>query len=200
MVLGVGGIGSHLSFLLARQDCKLHLIDFDSVDLVNVGGGQLYGICDISKPKVEAIKEKIELLCDLPNITTYDEKYTENSFTCPIVFSCFDNMEARKVAFNKWKAQENRELFIDGRLGLSYGTVFTVIKGREEQYEDTLFNDSEVADAECTMKSTTHSATLIASLICASFANYQGIQKEFPCELPFRIDFDLFSMEVKYGQ
>ena len=195
MVLGIGSIGSWVSLLLARQEAKLYMFDNDRVDEVNLAG-QLYTKVEIGNSKVEALKDIITSFCDAPFIETYEEKYTEKSFTMPIVFSCFDNMTARKIAFDKWKVEEDRELFIDGRLGLSYGTVLTVIKGREQEYENTLFKDEDVEDAPCSMKSTTHSATLIASLMCASFANYQGIQKEFPCELPFRMDFDLFTMEI----
>lgn len=41
LVGGAGAIGSWLTLYLARQDAKLYVYDFDTIDLTNMGG-QLY--------------------------------------------------------------------------------------------------------------------------------------------------------------
>lgn len=122
IVGGVGGIGSWLSFLLSRADHSLYLYDFDTVDLENIGG-QLYGIEHVGKKKTEAMKDIIAKFSDNFSVETFD-RYVEESMVGNIVFSCFDNMAARKLMVNKWyNYQINKKIrdpkqvnvFIDGR-------------------------------------------------------------------------------------
>jgi tRNA A37 threonylcarbamoyladenosine dehydratase len=37
IIAGLGGIGSHLSYILSRQGYDTYLYDFDTIDTVNVG-------------------------------------------------------------------------------------------------------------------------------------------------------------------
>lgn len=191
IVLGVGGIGSWLSLSLARLGCTLHIYDMDRVDGVNLAG-QFLKEDNISYFKTDAVKDNINEFCPNTQIAAYSEKYTEHSDTGPIVFSCFDNMEARKIAFQNWKAEEDRELFIDGRMALTTGEVYCVLKGNEEEYEKTLFDDSEVEDAECTMKATTFNALTIAGIMTGLYCNYIGIRKnpDLPLNLPFQTKYN----------
>ncbi len=58
-VCGLGGLGSNIAFALARCGIgRLHLIDFDVVDLSNINRQQ-YGINQIGKPKPDALKEEL---------------------------------------------------------------------------------------------------------------------------------------------
>lgn len=58
-VCGLGGLGSNIAFALARCGIgRLHLIDFDVVDLSNLNRQQ-YGINQIGKPKPDALKEEL---------------------------------------------------------------------------------------------------------------------------------------------
>ncbi len=81
-------------------------------------------------------------------------------------------MEARKTMFNKWREDEDRELFVDGRNLAEVGNVFIVRKGQEEEYEKYLFDDSEIEDAPCSFKATSHCSALIASLMVSGMNNY----------------------------
>jgi hypothetical protein len=71
--------------------------------------------------------------------------------------------------------------------------------GKEEEYEATLFDDSEVEEAACSMKATTHSATLIASLMVSTYTNYIGLQKDssLPLYIPFSIKYNIPLMTVE---
>jgi molybdopterin/thiamine biosynthesis adenylyltransferase len=191
LVLGLGGIGSWLTLNLARLECNLHLYDYDLIDEVNLAG-QMYANTDIGLRKLDSINSLVNLLCDKPNIISLNEKYTNESLTGPIVFSCFDNMAARKLAFDKWKAEDDRELFIDGRMALSTGEVYCVTKGKEKEYERTLFDDSEVEDAACSMKATTFSGMAIASIMTALFCNYVGttLNPDLPVNLSFKTTYN----------
>jgi len=112
IVGGVGGIGSWVALLLSRIGHELHIYDDDTIDETNMAG-QLYPISAIGKSKEVAVMEMIR---DFSGTRcSSNGRYTKDSLYSPIVFSCFDNMEARKVMFEKWAAEEDRELFVDGR-------------------------------------------------------------------------------------
>ena len=50
-VCGLGGLGSAIAIALARTGVgRLHLIDFDRVDLSNLNRQQ-YALCDLGRPK-----------------------------------------------------------------------------------------------------------------------------------------------------
>jgi molybdopterin/thiamine biosynthesis adenylyltransferase len=172
LVLGCGSIGSFLSLCLSRTECPLYLYDMDTFDEVNFSG-QLCKKGDGGKLKTTALIETLALLND--GVNYVQDSGLEYNNSCPtnnIVFSCFDNMKARILAFNKWKEYENREIFIDGRINAESFQVFFVQKGNEEEYMKNLFDDSQVADLPCTYKSTTHCSMQIASMMMAGFANY----------------------------
>lgn len=191
IILGLGGIGSWVALNLARLECNLHLFDFDMVDDVNLAG-QFLNNSNIGSLKSNALVANLGDYCDKPNIISVNGKYQEDSFTGPIVFSCFDNMAARKLAFEKWAAEDDRELFIDGRMALSTGEVYCVTKGKEEEYRLTLFDDTDVEDAACSMKATTFSAMTISGIMTALYCNYIGLtlNEDLPVSLSFKTTYN----------
>lgn len=109
-------------------------------------------------------------------------KYDSESLTHHIMFSAFDNMEARKTMFQSWVEhisvleEDDHDLeeaiFIDGRLTAEQLQIFCVTPKDIEEYKKHLFDDSEVEDAPCTFKQTSHSAAMIASHMIAFFTNH----------------------------
>lgn len=174
IVGGAGGIGSWLTFFLARIGYKPVVFDFDIVEPHNMGG-QLYGRQHIDKYKVDALKEIIYDYCDL-EIEVINKAYVEDSITGEYVFSAFDNMEARKVMFERWyqhNADKKDSMFIDGRLLMEQLQIFCVTPDQADMYrDDHLFDDSEVDTISCTMRQTSHSAGMIASYMTAFFTNH----------------------------
>lgn len=190
IVGGAGGIGSWLIFFLSRIGHNLFIYDHDSIDETNMGG-QLYPIEDVTKRKVDSIKDTCYKFSNHESITTFD-KYEEDSFSAPIMITCFDNMKSRKIMFENWKKQEDREVFIDGRMQAEYFEIYCVTPGLEEKYEETLFDDSEVPDLPCSAKATSHCGALTGSFITSIFNNWCANQKhEGLRELPFKLSFDL---------
>ncbi len=175
LVLGAGGIGSHVGFLLAKQDCILTVYDMDTVEEHNLGG-QLYRADHLGMTKVAALFDVIENVIGSENMqdfsfrpTPYGEKAIEDSF----VFSCFDNMAARKLAFDKWKnVDDPNKIFVDGRMLADQGVVYCVVPGREEAYEETLFDDSEVDEGPCSNRATSFGAFFTSALMVANFNNH----------------------------
>lgn len=78
-VCGLGGLGSHIAFALARCGVgQLHLIDFDCVDLTNLNRQQ-YEISQIGRPKPEALKEELEKVNPYLEIRTDWVRLTEEN-------------------------------------------------------------------------------------------------------------------------
>lgn len=182
MVLGQGGIGSHLSFLLSRMGCDLYLFDHDHYEEHNMTG-QIVRIEDLGKNKADAMKDVIASFSPDCNVETFG-RYMPDSPTNSVVLCGFDNMLARKTAFANWKEyvqslpEEDRGscLFMDGRLLAEVMQVISVPGDRAdliEKYEkEYLFGDNEVTDADCTFKQTSHCASMIASHMAGFLTNW----------------------------
>lgn len=175
---GAGGIGSWLTLFLARMlpsSGYIFLYDFDNVEEVNMAG-QLFAKEHINRPKVDAIKDIVERFTDYTKLSCQNEKYVKDSLKSPVMFSAFDNMEARKVMFENWKTEAKlapeQAIFIDGRLLAEQLQVFYVTPDRIEEYEKYLFDDSEVEDVNCSYKQTTHFAAAIAAKMVQGFTNW----------------------------
>jgi len=187
VVGGAGGIGSWLTLFLARMltDTHLFLYDFDTVEEVNMAG-QLFSKRHISMSKVGAIQDIVTDYTEFSKLSAQDEKYTADSLKSPIMFSAFDNMEARKVMFNNWLSEAPKHenaVFIDGRLLAEQLQVFIVTPETAERYQkEFLFDDSEVEDINCSYKQTSHFAAIIAARMVQGFTNWL-IKDE--AEVPF---------------
>jgi len=119
---GAGGIGSWLTLFLARMlpsTGYIFLYDFDRVEEVNMAG-QLFEFGHINKSKVVAVEDIVDRFSQYTGLSCQNEKYVKDSLKSPVMFSAFDNMEARKVMFENWKSEAasnpEQAIFIDGRL------------------------------------------------------------------------------------
>ena len=194
MIGGAGGIGSWLAFFLTRAGFKPTIFDFDVIEEHNVGG-QLFRNSDVGMPKVSALYNIIKEFCG-SEINTFNQRIDENSPTHYFMFSAFDNMQARKDLFEVWKKSipncSVTPIFIDGRLTMEQLQIFCVTPDKIEEYEQNhLFDDSEVEDAPCTMKQTSHSAAMIASHMVGSFTNHitNIYEREIIRDVPFYYEF-----------
>lgn len=192
IVGGAGGIGSWLTLMLSRAGFFPIVYDFDILEEHNLAG-QLYTKSDAEAmvPKIDALKGLCKQFADT-DITVMNERYTKDSMSHHYVFSAFDNMQARKDMFAAWKEYVkewedfkdiadaahipnislSEPIFIDGRLTAEQMQIFCVTPDKIEEYEKHLFDDTEVQDAPCTMKQTSHSAAMIASHMVGFFTNH----------------------------
>lgn len=187
LFIGTGGIGSNTMLPLAKTiPATYYIMDMDTVDEYNIGT-QNFSKDQVGKRKVVALKETLEKF-SVAKINTLCQKY--NNEFLPIIVTGLDNMTTRKEVFEQWKTHENRELFIDGRLRASLYEIYVVTKGREEEYEKTLFEDSEIDDGPCTFKQTAYFAMLIGARITHVLVNYLTNKYSTEgdvCNLPFSI-------------
>lgn len=174
VVGGAGGIGSWLSFFLARANFNVTLSDFDTVEEHNIGG-QLFKRNQIGMYKAEAVGRNVSEF-STNTINAQIVKITEETATHEFMFSAFDNMDARRAMFKVWKRSwnsMNRPIFIDGRLNAEQFQIFCVTPENADVYERIhLFNDSEVEDAPCSAQQTTHTAAMIAGHMVGFFTNH----------------------------
>ena len=209
---GVGGIGSWTSLLLSRisTSIRINLYDDDKVEVVNLAG-QMFSSNQVGLYKVYAAQEVIRHFSGTYcNASTFRITPTSNIYD-KIIICGFDNMEARKLLYSKWKAlaksfstaQQGEFLFIDGRMNAEEFQIFSItgdddynMKRYEEEF---LFSDAEVAPAVCSYKQTTYCASMIASFIINSLVNFLSNQnlENMPRQVPFYINYDAQLMHLK---
>lgn len=101
-VCGLGGLGSNIAVSLARAGVgRLHLIDFDTVDITNLNRQQ-YKAGQIGELKTEAMKENlheiapyINIICHTVKITQYNaaELIADDDIIC----EAFDEAESKAM-------------------------------------------------------------------------------------------------------
>ena len=204
---GAGGIGSYLSYFLTRAGFKIQIFDYDTIEKRNLSG-QLYKNSDIGKKKVDALYNTIKEFSPSAFVMAMDKRIDSNTnVMSPYFFSAFDNMEARKIFFELWKGNIDYysnpyyeyngvipvPIFIDGRLEAEQLQIFCVTKERISEYEKYLFSDSDIEDVACTMKQTSHVASMIATFMTSFFTNHvtNMIEKNYVRDVPFK--FEIFT-------
>lgn len=184
LFIGQGGIGGNAMYCLSKTIPAIYYImDNDIVEEYNIGS-QYFNKSQVGKKKVTAMKETLNS-CSTAVIHTLDQKY-KNEYL-PIMISGLDNMATRKQVFEEWKKHEDREIYIEARLRAQLYEVYTVIKGREEEYKKTLFNDEDVDDGPCTFKQTAYFGMLVGARITHILVNYltNKYSREEICNVPY---------------
>lgn len=208
---GIGGIGSHVGFLLSRLNpSNLYIYDDDVVEKSNLSG-QFYSTEDFGKDKTYALARLLSKFSNYNSVYAYTEKYTINDPTTDIMICGFDNMSARRVFFNSWlkhvshKLEEDRAncLYIDGRLAAEEFQVLC-IKGDDNfninRYEkEFLFSDSEADETICSYKQTSFCASMIASYMVNLYVNFCSNQCNpiINRDLPFLTEYNAETMYLK---
>lgn len=182
-VIGVGGIGSHFVFDLARASVgNIIIYDDDVIDAGNMAG-QMYRTSDIGSTKVYAMANLCRDFCPTVNITTYNTKYRNQSLS-PITVTALDNMKARKIVFENWYEQfknvpdiiKYKYLFIDGRMSAEGWQIFCFRLDQEKEIKnymkEALFDDNEGDAPLCSYKATTFCGSNIASFMMAILVSH----------------------------
>lgn len=104
-VCGLGGLGSNLALCLARAGVgRLHLIDFDRVDLSNLHRQQ-YFTPQLGRPKTEALRDILAAAAPDVTVTIHTARVTEDNLDalladCRIVCEAFDTPEDKALLVN----------------------------------------------------------------------------------------------------
>jgi sulfur carrier protein ThiS adenylyltransferase len=198
VVVGVGAIGRQLALQLSSVGAKnLWFIDPDTVEIENLGA-QGFLELDMGKPKVDAVREMCLALNGQVNIKISQTKFRKEfvrtmveaaessedddpSAFRYIVFSCVDDMKARKsiwTAFTDMFISEEfgfdpRALFVDSRMGSETARVLAVSStSGVDYYPRTLFEARDGLQQSCTSKTTIYCANLAAAMIMGQFSKF----------------------------
>jgi len=204
IIAGIGGIGSNLAYQVARLHPKsLLLYDDDSVEVANMSG-QLFGLNDIGRKKVDAMARFISSYTSVANSFAIPKRFMGYSQPADIMMCGFDSMTARETFFRAWfdhvsqvpEKDRHKCLFLDGRLSIDTLQVFA-LRGDDDDHisryhEEFLFSDKEADPTVCSLKQTTYMACMIASVMTNIFVNFVNntLSPEIPSDVPFFTEYD----------
>ncbi len=133
-VVGVGGLGSHISLQLAMLGVGgLILVDGDKVEEDNLNRQILYTYDDIGRPKAEVAARRLKAVAPELRVKAYAEKLTRSNVDrilgeADIIMDGMDNWESRLIV-NEYAVRRGKP-FIHGGVKGFYGQVLAVIPGR----------------------------------------------------------------------
>ena len=80
LVVGCGGLGSPIAVYLASSGIgKIHLIDFDTVDVTNLHRQIFYALEDVGKPKVEVLADFIRKRAPFTEVSFTNKPITKKN-------------------------------------------------------------------------------------------------------------------------
>lgn len=85
LIIGVGGVGQHVStYLLTNGVSNLTIVDFDKVEISNLNRQILLTESDLGKSKVDVVKAALEARNKDSNITSLNLKIDDNNI-CDVI-------------------------------------------------------------------------------------------------------------------
>jgi len=184
VVIGVGAIGRQVALQLSACGIgKLNIVDFDTVDIVNVGP-QGFRPGDVGKKKVDALLVDCEGLN--PGATTAHDMRFCDAVKGDIYFCCVDDITTRGKIFATVAKLPETEVFIDARMSAETIRVVTEDNFVTPSYGDSLFAAEDAFQGSCTAKSTIFTANIAAGLMVSQFSKYlrgMSLEKDFNLNL-----------------
>lgn len=173
-IIGAGATGSNLALLLGKMGVQpIHAYDFDSVEDHNLPN-QVYGPEHVGMQKVVALKGIVKQLTDV-EIEIHDEEVEKGCSFEGLVYCLVDSMKARKFIWEACKWNMTVPLFIDSRMGIRHGIIYTVDTCKQEQiekYEESFFEDEEVPESACTERAISSTVALLTSLLANKLVKF----------------------------
>lgn len=178
MVVGVGAIGRHVTTMLAAMGIgSLVLVDPDVVSVENLSS-QGWRPADLDLHKVDALAIEVAAMNPAVRVSTRAGRFQRpQSLPVSVVFSCVDDMEARRFVAEcckeHWTSEDERHLFVDCRMAAEILRVLSVSQPSEwPRYEGTLFSQAEAYGGTCTRQTTIYCANICAGKAVAEFAKW----------------------------
>lgn len=165
LVIGVGAVGRNIAFMLTKMGCNdITIMDPDHVDESNVCS-QGYSTDSIGKSKVQACLDEFNSgLKTMHKVWHPHEGYE-------YIFLAADCMKVRRAAFEYYSSRKPRCVIIDTRMrGEDLRVLVAMNKATDKHYTDTLFENEEALDGDCTSRTTIYCAMNAASLAVQRFA------------------------------
>ena len=140
-VCGLGGLGSHIAFALARAGIgRLILIDFDKVEITNLNRQQ-YKADQIGLDKTEALKRNLKEIAPYVQTEIFCEKLTEKNIPellkeADIVCEAFDDTESKALLTDTVLSLMKEKYLVaaSGMAGLESGNIICTRKITDHFY------------------------------------------------------------------
>lgn len=174
-IIGCGALGSWTAVLLAKLGVRdITLWDNDIVEEHNLPN-QLFTLKQIGKNKAEALADMIEWMTGA-RPTVRSRRCTASDTLPGVVLCCVDSMKGRSALFDAFCMTPRGRLWVEGRMGLREGLLYTVDPSDAAQvmaYKTTLYSD-DVSEASACGISQAVGATAahIASLAVWKYVRY----------------------------
>ncbi len=181
-VCGLGGLGSNVAISLARAGIgRLHLIDFDRVDISNLHRQQ-YAASQLGMYKTEAMKQILSEIAPYCEVVTDTVRLNEGNLSLiadsDIVCECFDNAECKAMLVNG-ASERYPEKYIVAASGMSGLHTGNTIKTKKLGRRLYICGDgmSDVAEdgtlfAPRVMLCAAHQANTVLRIIAGKFEVY----------------------------
>jgi molybdopterin-synthase adenylyltransferase len=189
-VIGVGAIGRQVALQLASLGCRqLQLIDFDSVEAVNVTT-QGYLHEDVGRLKVDATAGQLWRIDPTIRVETVEDRFRPRMQIGEALFCCVDKISTRQAI---WRHVKNRcRFWCDGRM---LGEVLRILTVSDDdaraRYDSTLFPQSQAQSGACTSRGTIYTASIAAGLMLHQFTRWL---REIPADADLSLN--LLSSEL----
>lgn len=170
-IIGCGAIGRQVAIQLAAIGAmKLMIIDFDEVSATNVTT-QGFLAADVGKDKVDVLEENIKAIDPEIEVVKINDRWRPQMKLPEVVILCVDSISTREIIWNKIK-NETR-LLLDGRmLGENMRILAVDDAASAENYEKSIFPESEQMEGRCTGHATIYCAALAGSLMVHQFTRH----------------------------
>lgn len=167
-VVGAGAIGSFTVLALAKCGFnRIEVFDNDTVEEHNIPN-QFYPLDSIGAHKVRVLRDMVKRFTGVEMHAVMSRFNKDTTAVGGIVISAVDNMESRKIIYNKHKGFPSSRGLIDGRMGGNQLEVYTcdmTDKKSKSFYKKTLWTDEETADVPCTQRAVIYNVLTISSWI-----------------------------------
>ena len=171
-IIGAGGIGSFVLQSLTIMGWNDIIVWADDTVAEHNLSSTAYPYNMVDRPKIDAAGVLHRLYAGPEQtLTCYQRKWLPFETAHPRTIVCTDDMESRKNVFDKWSTLENKEFFIDGRMGATTVELCTQSNRTEHTYMDEWIPTDSVPKPPCSMKHTVFAAQFIASQIVSQVYN-----------------------------
>ncbi len=178
-VIGAGSLGSFTAFLLSKMshvfNCPIKVMDFDVVEEHNVEN-QLYKENHVGLPKIEALRQIIENICDA-HIVVENKKVDKNIDLRGIVVVLVDKMSVRNEIFESCRFNAGIDYLIEARTGEDNAQVYAFDPKDPDwckKYKLFLYEDLEAQAPPCANPQTIPTLWAVASVIAKLIVRFKS--------------------------
>ena len=169
-VVGLGGIGSFLIQGLAMMGWhKVIGYDSDVIEDHNLST-TCYPLDETGNAKKDSAQGLFQRYSEDWQEFVPKDNFTPDDEVTPKMVVCTDDMESRRMVYNKWSQQANPHFFIDMRMGATSVELVTCTVGNDD-YLRTWVPTHTIPPAPCSMKHTVFATNHIVSLGLAQIYN-----------------------------